>query len=117
MGQLQLTVLGLPRVRHGDRVLSFSTRKAEALLLYLAVEANLQARDRLAAWFWPESDREHARAMLRYTLTVLRRALADASNVDHLLIEREAVGIDFESGVEVDLQGLPLLTDLGSVEL
>ncbi len=117
MGQLELTVLGLPRVRHDDHVLSFATRKAQALLVHLAVEGGFQARDRLAALFWPESDRDHARAMLRYTLTVLRRVLADGSDVDHLVIERDAVGVDFDSGVEVDVQGLPPLADLGLVTL
>ena len=38
MGLLRLAVLGTPEVFHDDRRLSFALRKAQALLLYLAVE-------------------------------------------------------------------------------
>jgi hypothetical protein len=40
MSQLQLSLLGTPGVKHGEHTLTFSTRKALALLVYLAVEGS-----------------------------------------------------------------------------
>jgi len=51
------------------------TRKATALLIYLAVTAQADRRERLAAMFWPESDTAHSKAALRRTLSALRKAL------------------------------------------
>jgi len=39
MSQLQLSLLGEPIVKHGEQTLTFSTRKALALLVYLAAYA------------------------------------------------------------------------------
>src|SRR5712692_9604452 len=41
MSQLHLSLLGEPIVKHGEDTLTFSTRKALALLVYLAVEVEL----------------------------------------------------------------------------
>ena len=38
MCQLQLSLFGVPIVKHGETTLTFSTRKALAMLVYLAVE-------------------------------------------------------------------------------
>jgi DNA-binding SARP family transcriptional activator/tetratricopeptide (TPR) repeat protein len=108
MGRLRVCVLGSPRVWHGDVTLTFPTRKALALVLYLAVEGGLHSREKLAALFWPDLDQQHGRAMLRYTLASLRRALADGEGVTHLLVEREALGLDVTSGIELDVAGLPV---------
>ncbi len=40
MSQLQLSLPGTPGVKHGERVLTFSTRKALALLVSLAMEGS-----------------------------------------------------------------------------
>src|SRR5256886_16526571 len=73
MSQLQLSLLGTPVVKHGERTLTFSTRKAQALLVYLAVEGGTHPRKTLSESFWPELDAEHGRAALRPTLFELRR--------------------------------------------
>jgi len=44
MGDLYLTLLGPPEVRHADQMLLFSTRKELALLIYLAVEGRVHSR-------------------------------------------------------------------------
>ena len=41
MGLLRLAVLGPPQVYHDGRRLTFALRKAQALLLYLAVEGGM----------------------------------------------------------------------------
>ena len=48
----------------------FDTRKAVALLAYLAVTGRPQQRDVLAALLWPELDQTKARGALRRTLSV-----------------------------------------------
>src|SRR5438270_2390504 len=72
MSQLQLSLLGTPVVKHGECTLTFSTRKALALLVYLAVEGGTHPRKTLSEAFWPELDAEHGRAALRATLLELR---------------------------------------------
>src|SRR6266851_10000373 len=106
MGDLYLTLLGPPEVRHADQVLLFSTRKELALLIYLAVEGRLHLRKNLSEQFWPEGDAKHGRAALRITLLHLRHLLfegADVSPVPHLLIQRDTLGLDLTSALELDL--------------
>jgi predicted ATPase/DNA-binding SARP family transcriptional activator len=67
---------------------SFDTRKATALLAYLAVTGQPQQRDTLAALLWPEADQSHARGALRRTLSVLHGAL---QRTPLLRIERDQV--------------------------
>jgi len=64
MGDLYLTLLGPPEVRHGDQVLLFSTRKELALLIYLTVEGGVHSRKKLSEQFWPEGDARHGRAVV-----------------------------------------------------
>src|SRR5258708_29886597 len=106
MSQLQLSLLGTPVVKHGERALTFSTRKALALLVYLAVEGGTHPRKTLSEAFWPELDAEHGRAALRATLLELRKLLERSHGPGeraHLLVERDTLGFD---------QGSPLLLDL-----
>src|SRR5436305_244322 len=79
MGHLTLRTLGTPEVRHAGTLLAFRTRKTLALLIYLAVEPGLHAREKLTALFWPESDAAHGRAMLRRTLAFLRNPLNETA--------------------------------------
>src|SRR5438132_4100580 len=106
MGDLYLTLLGPPEVRHADQVLLFSTRKELALLIYLAVEGGVHSCKNLSEQFWPEGDARHGRAALRITLLHLRHMLgegADVSPVPHLLIKRDTLGLDLTSAIELDL--------------
>ena len=77
--RLSLHLLGMPEVRQTGRVLGFPTRKALALLIYLATEDGAQSRERIAALLWPESDEERSRGALRSTLGLLRAVLRDAA--------------------------------------
>src|SRR5256884_1231126 len=110
MSQLQLSLLGEPLVIHGETTLTLSTRKALALLVYLAVEGGTHPRKTLSESFWPELDAEHGRAALRATLLVLRKLLERSHGPGeraHLLVERDMLGFD---------QGSPLILDLRLVE-
>ncbi len=79
-GTLHFALLGPPQVYHGGQLLVFPSRKALALLLYLAVEEGKHSRKMLSELFWPESDAAHARSALRTTVLELRDVLMkDAS--------------------------------------
>src|SRR5947208_12384771 len=110
MSQLQLSLLGTPVVKHAERTLTFSTRKALALLVYLAVEGGTHPRKTLSEAFWPELDAQHGRAALRATLLELRKLLERSHGPGepaHLLVERDMLGFE---------QGSSLLLDLRLVE-
>jgi DNA-binding SARP family transcriptional activator len=79
MTRLTLKLLGAPEVSLGGQVLAFPTRKALALLAYLVVEGQTQARENLVAFFWPASDTAHGHASLRRTLVHLRHTLGEIS--------------------------------------
>lgn len=100
MNRLRLALLGAPIVHRGEQIATFRTRKALALLIYLAVEGNVHARDNLAALFWPESDQSKGRAALRSTLAYLRQALAGDETL--LIIERDALSFNHAAGVMGD---------------
>ena len=73
MPQLAIALLGPPQIeRDGVRV-GFDTRKATALLAYLACTGRAHSRDALAALLWPEY--ADARNALRRTLSTIQRAL------------------------------------------
>ncbi len=95
---LSLTLLGTPVVAADGATVEFDTRKALALLAYLAVTAQPQSRDTLAALLWPEYDAEHARSALRRTLSTVRRGLNDR----WLVPGRQAVDVE-NDGLEVDV--------------
>jgi len=105
MGLLRLAVLGSPEVSHDGSRLTFSLRKALALLLYLAVEGSMHPRSKLAAFLWPDSEPQGARKALRNAIALLRSLLADASasRHTHLLSEHELLGLDPHAPVELDL--------------
>src|SRR5437667_10830278 len=107
MSQLQLSLLGEPIVKHDERTLTFSTRKALALLVYLAVEGGMHTRKTLSESFWPELDAEHGRAALRATLLELRKLLERShapGERAHLLVERDTLGIEHASQPIVDIR-------------
>lgn len=93
--QLRLQLLGPPLVQVGKHPLEVDTRKATALLIYLAVTGEIQRRESLATLFWPESDAAHAKAALRRTLSALRKALAGQwLNSDRELVSLQADWLD-----------------------
>jgi len=65
-GQLTLRLLGDFAAEIDGREISLATRKAKALIAYLALSDNAQdTRERLVGLLWSESDEERARASLR----------------------------------------------------
>src|SRR5437870_13744709 len=106
MSVLRLAVLGPPQVYHDGRRLTFALRKAQALLLYLAVEGGMHSRSKLTALLWPDSEPRDARRSLRNALTPLRCLLSDpsASPHTHLISEGDLLGLDRRAPLELDLE-------------
>ncbi len=75
MSELRVLLLGPPRIEVDGRPLQVDTRKAIALLAYLATCSEASRRDSLAALLWPEHDNDSARGALRRTLSTLKKAL------------------------------------------
>jgi predicted ATPase/DNA-binding SARP family transcriptional activator len=107
MGLLRLNVLGAPEVFHDGSRLTFALRKAQALLLYLAVEGGMHHRRQLDAFLWPDSEPHEARAALRNAIVLLRRLLSDPeaspSSHTHLLSLHDLLSLDPHTPVELDL--------------
>lgn len=87
---LNLYFLGSPRIERDGHVIETDTRKAVAMLAYLAVTGNYHSRDTLAALLWPEMDDERARAALRRTLSALRSAVGDKA----IFVTRDGLSIN-----------------------
>ena len=103
---LRLFTLGAPEVRLGENLVTFSTRKTQALLIYLAIESGLQPREHLAALLWPESNPERSHASLRNTLDHLQTALRQASGqsqTSYLYITHNSLGLNPDAEIDLDL--------------
>src|ERR1051325_4805732 len=106
MGRLSLAFLGGPEIWHTGRPITLPTRKALALMAYLAVESGTHSREKLTAIFWPESSSAQGRATLRSTLALLRNALGEPHA--HLIATRDALAFDTHSEFELDIRTLRL---------
>lgn len=90
MARLTISLLGSPRIEVDGVPIAVDTRKAVALLAYLAVTGERKSRDTLASFLWPDYDSEHARAALRRTLSALGKGLGG----EFLEIDRTAIALD-----------------------
>ena len=93
MTQLRLLLLGSPRLERGDQILEVDTRKATALLAYLALSGERPSRDWLAAFLWPDYDDRRAKAALRRTLSTLKTAVGAAA----IFANREVIGLETDA--------------------
>ena len=90
---LEVRLAGELGAAHRRRELAPPTSKrARAVLAYLALNPGPQPRGRLAARFWPDVLDESARASLRVALTELRQALGPAAG--HVVATRDTVALD-----------------------
>ena len=98
MSRTTIQLLGAPRIERDGEAVEVDTRKATALVAYLAVTGRRHTRDALAGLLWPEYGQSRARAALRRTLS----SLSGARSEGWLEVDRESVGLDRE-GVWVDV--------------
>jgi DNA-binding SARP family transcriptional activator len=102
MARLTLRLFGGFHARFGERGLMFQTRKAQALLAYLAVRPEQDyTRNKLAALLWGSARKEQARQSLRQCLSALRSALSPI-HPRVLLVDGDRVALD-QSSIDVDV--------------
>jgi DNA-binding SARP family transcriptional activator len=103
---LSLFLLGpfLARVRQ-DHALALSSKKAQALLAYLALEAaRPHYREALSGLLWPERPDQAARGSLRQALQELRRAIGDNGAFSPLLlVSRETIQLNPDADYWLDV--------------
>ena len=89
---------GLHLICEGEPIKELKSRKAEALLVYLAVTGKPQAREVLSDFFWDTRTQTQASANLRTVLTILRKRVGK-----YLTIGRNYVRINPDVDVWVYL--------------
>lgn len=106
MADLSLTLFGgfrLVRSAGGD--IAISSKRAQAILAYLALNTGQQiTRDKLIGVLWQDRSEEQARHSLRQELSVLRKAMGDDSaailahgtqlSLDHDLVAVDALRLE-----------------------
>jgi DNA-binding SARP family transcriptional activator len=123
---LEISLLGPPRVRRAGQPVTFDTRKATALLAHLALEERPRSRESLCALLWPGRDPEHARGALRRTLSALRKSVGeewiDAAGDSVALRAGDGLAVDVQrfralAGSEASLEELAAAVELSRGEL
>ncbi|MFN4142434.1 BTAD domain-containing putative transcriptional regulator [Aestuariivirga sp.] len=101
---MRIQLIGAPAVVANGKRLEHPSRKAMALLAYLAMRAGEHiSRSHLASLLWADSGEEQARANLRQTLSQLRK-LFQAAGADPILVPFDKVVLSAD--VEVDARSL-----------
>ncbi len=110
---MHLLLLGSPSLQTDEgHILAFDTRKALALLTYLALHDHPFQRDTLAALFWPELDQSRSRAALRRTLTPLNHALGENA----LLATRDTLALHPDFHLWVDARAFETAAETPALE-
>jgi predicted ATPase/DNA-binding SARP family transcriptional activator len=100
--RLEITTLGELSIRlSGEPVVGLSTRKVEALLVYLACNPGEHSREVLATLLWEDHSQTQALASLRSALANLRKHLKP-----YILSTRSRIGIDPEADIWLDIEAL-----------
>lgn len=95
--RLSIALLGPPEIRVDGDPLAVDTRKAVALLSYLAVTNSAPSRDQLVTLLWPDLDADRGRATLRRTLSALRTGLGGRwLGADRSRVWLESTGCDID---------------------
>jgi DNA-binding SARP family transcriptional activator len=103
--RLSISLVGRLALRFDGRAVELRTRKAAAVLGYLALlETKRESRERLVGLLWSRSDEEKARASLRQVVRELRQVLEDAGFAG-FSAGRLTLGFDHDQ-VEVDIESV-----------
>ena len=108
----QITLFGRVTVHADEREVVLSSRKAKALLAYLALApSGRETRDRLVGLLWSETEGAKARASLRQLLHGLHKTF-QAECLSGLSIDNSRVGLD-KSAFLTDLDSAGTSIDRG----
>jgi DNA-binding SARP family transcriptional activator len=97
MARFTLALLGSPQIGLDEVPIRFDTRKAVALLAYLACTRQAHSREALAALLWPEY--ADARNALRRTLSAIQHSLGTG----WLALDRDQVALATQANVWLDV--------------
>jgi DNA-binding SARP family transcriptional activator/predicted ATPase len=109
---LELWLLGRAQATFDGSPIQIASRKALALLVYLAVQGGTHHRDAVASLLWPERSQAQALSSLRQALYTLRRSIPeDPFDGDRhtLSIRSDTLWIDvgeFDALLEADARAL-----------
>ena len=109
MSEISLFLFGAPRIERDGAPMDMDTRKAVALVAYLAIEDQAFRRDSLAGLLWPEHDSNQARGALRRTLSTLKKAMGG----EGIVADRATVGLAPDS-VKTDTVAFEALVEQSS---
>lgn len=117
MPRLKLKLLGQMECRSpSGELLSLPTRKAEALLAYLALAPGIRhPRDRLVNLLWSDRGEDQARNSLRQSLSSLNKIL-DEVLPGTLEVERTTTRLKADA-VEIDVLEFKRLADQSDIEI
>ena len=105
---LEISTLGTLNIKlNGQPVSGLASRKAEALLVYLACTPGAHTRDVLATLLWDDRPQKRALGNLSVLLSSLRKQLGP-----YLLINRQTVAFDRTSSYWLDVAVLERLENL-----
>ena len=108
--RLSVSLVGRLGLKLNGRPIELRTRKAGAVLSYLALsETKQESRERLVGLLWSRSDEEKARASLRQVVRELRSVLEEAGYAG-FVAERLMIGIDIGQ-VDVDIESVLQLAE------
>jgi DNA-binding SARP family transcriptional activator len=114
MARLYLTVLGGFELRADSRTIAVPSKKAQALLAYLALRpGRAHARETLVGLLWGDASEARARHSLRQVIFRLRQAFARARNAS-LVVRGDTVTLD-TAAISVDALEFQRLLGLGTV--
>jgi DNA-binding SARP family transcriptional activator len=106
MTALKLVLLGRPQILlHGEPITKLRSRKAQALLFYLAVMGQRHSREALAGLLWSDMDEDKARSNLRVEISKNLRPYLN----DFLHIQKYTMAMESASNVDCDVAVFLLL--------
>jgi DNA-binding SARP family transcriptional activator/TolB-like protein len=112
--RLSVSLVGRFGLRLNGQPIELRTRKAAAVLGYLALsDTKHESRERLVGLLWSRSDEEKARASLRQVVRELRSVLEEAG-FGGFVAERLMIGVDIGQ-VEVDIESVLQQAENGRV--
>ncbi|PSB20989.1 hypothetical protein C7B65_06190 [Phormidesmis priestleyi ULC007] len=105
--KLTLKLLGSPQISLDEQLLTrFISRKAQALLIYIAVTGKLHSREMLAELFWQNMPSSQALKNLRTVLPNLRQLVGS-----HLIITRQTIAFNRECLYRLDVEAIQAISN------
>nr|RNJ69058.1 MAG: NACHT domain-containing protein [Leptolyngbya sp. IPPAS B-1204] len=113
MNTLTLKLFGSPQISlDGHSITHLISRKAQALLIYVAVTGKLHSREMLADLFWQNMPSNQAMKNLRTVLPALRQLVGS-----HLIITRQTILFNRECSYYLDVEAVAAIEDCSKTNI